>query len=195
MRTDPRVLSMKFRVVLNEAMTAEQAHKLLNRAIRTGYVPPGIEIQHMDWQKGEGRRARSGTVDGDDLEALRMFRRAISASVVRVDVARSGMVSRKEGRNVERRISYRQKQLAEIDREGWQLRARFYRAKTERTRERLRERGRELLARQTRLENEVIRLELALERMQSAPVEGARLGEGAEIEVTATTRGGTPRRR
>lgn len=70
---------LKFRVVPTRRMTKSEAVRLLKRAVRNGYVPEGIEIIEMDWQKGTGRRANRGRIDGDLLHDLRAFYGAMTS--------------------------------------------------------------------------------------------------------------------
>lgn len=78
-------LFLKFRVVPTQRMQVRDAVKKLKQALRTGRVPDGIEIQYMDWEKGSGRKIRSGTLVGPRLLAdMRKFYGALRAGPMRV---------------------------------------------------------------------------------------------------------------
>lgn len=76
---DPRRLHLKLRVILTHAMRADTARALVEEAVETGKVPPGIEIRWLDWRKGDGGSARAGSVMPADLRgALRKFYAALT---------------------------------------------------------------------------------------------------------------------
>lgn len=80
-------LQMKFRLVITERMTKSDAMRKLRRAIRSGYVPKGIEIHWCDWVK-EGKvgyAPSEGTIDGDRLEEMRAFYNALAVADVRAE--------------------------------------------------------------------------------------------------------------
>ena len=70
-RGEPRALHLKIRVSLTTAMTGEQARSLLDRAVRTGVVPPGIDVHWLDWSRGAG--GQGGTYDSPEHDELRSF--------------------------------------------------------------------------------------------------------------------------
>jgi hypothetical protein len=77
-RKSPRALHLKIRVRLTRRMTAASARLLLERAIESGTVPPGIEIRYMDWQTSEHGVAGEGRVmPAGARDALRQFHGAI----------------------------------------------------------------------------------------------------------------------
>lgn len=92
---DPRRLHLKIRVVLTQFMTATEARTLLDRAARTGIVPPGIDIYWIDWAKGlqgdtntDGSPVQhgEGRVLSDQMRAaLRHFYGAITKSDTRFE--------------------------------------------------------------------------------------------------------------
>lgn len=72
-------LHLKMRVRLTRPMSERAAIKLIKRAIRTRYIPEGIELAWIDWQKGEGAHAREGEYIGDEAhDALLLFWNAIT---------------------------------------------------------------------------------------------------------------------
>lgn len=76
---DSRRLHLKLRVVLTHAMRAETARALVDQAVDTGIVPPGIDILWLDWRKGQGGTARSGEIMHSDMrKALRGFHAALT---------------------------------------------------------------------------------------------------------------------
>lgn len=72
-RRKQETLMLKLRVRPTRPMRRSELWRLIRQAVRTGYVPDGIELDWIDWQKGGGRRARSGQIDGDAWEELRKF--------------------------------------------------------------------------------------------------------------------------
>lgn len=83
-RTNKENIFLKFRVIATKPLRVGQAVNKLKQALRTGYVPDGIEIIGMDWRKGEGYRFRSGSVPGPALDEMRLFYRALMKSDIRV---------------------------------------------------------------------------------------------------------------
>jgi len=80
---DPRPLHLKIRVILTRPMTQEQARALMERAIETGIVPPGIKLKWMDWAKGSSGEASTGTLDPVTRKALRDFYGAMTKGETR----------------------------------------------------------------------------------------------------------------
>lgn len=76
-----RRLHVKIRVIITRPMTQATAEKLLRRAIRTRYVPEGIELAGVDWaqtERGFGTVA-SGEYVGDEMyDALLDFYTAVT---------------------------------------------------------------------------------------------------------------------
>lgn len=71
---DPRKLHLKIRVVADRQMEMETVRLLLDRAAKTGEIPPGVQIHVIDWIKGENE----GEVEEElKRQALRGFYRAI----------------------------------------------------------------------------------------------------------------------
>jgi len=58
-------------------MPKSEAMRLLKQAVRTGFVPNGIEIHWMDWAKGEEGHMKEGRVPGDQWHDLQNFYGAI----------------------------------------------------------------------------------------------------------------------
>ena len=52
-------------------MTEGDARALLDRAVKTGITPPGIELHWIDWERGTGSKAVSGRVDQVSHDELR----------------------------------------------------------------------------------------------------------------------------
>jgi hypothetical protein len=60
-------------------MRAETARALVQQAVETGIVPPGIDILWLDWRKGDGASATSGEVMPENVRsALRRFYAALT---------------------------------------------------------------------------------------------------------------------
>ena len=80
-------LQIKFRLVITRRITKSDAMRKLRRAIRSGYVPDGIEIRWIDWSKEgrEGYAPSEGTIDGDRLEEMRAFYGALAVADVRAE--------------------------------------------------------------------------------------------------------------
>lgn len=80
-------LQIKFRLSTTRRMTKSEAMRKLRRAIRSGYVPEGIEIRWIDWAKEgrEGYAPSEGTIDGDRLKEMRVFYNALAVSEVRAE--------------------------------------------------------------------------------------------------------------
>ena len=78
-------LQIKFRLVITERMTKSEAMRKLRRAIRSGYVPKGIEIHWVDWAKERryGHAPSEGRVE--NLEEMRAFYNALAGSDVRAE--------------------------------------------------------------------------------------------------------------
>lgn len=77
-------LHMKIRVVLTSPMSDVQARSLLDRAVRTGVVSPGIEVAWIDWSRGMGGEGKGGGMkeghyDDPDHNQLRAFYAPIMA--------------------------------------------------------------------------------------------------------------------
>lgn len=68
-----RSLHLKIRVGLTSPMTAEQARDLLDSAMRTGHVPPGINVFALDWHHGDGGRGKEGSYMDPRNKTLRDF--------------------------------------------------------------------------------------------------------------------------
>jgi hypothetical protein len=62
-------LHLKIRVTLTAPMTDVQARSLLDRAVRSGSVPPGIEVSAIDWARGK----KDGGYDDPSGSELRAF--------------------------------------------------------------------------------------------------------------------------
>ena len=86
--TDPRRLHLKLRVILTRAMTAETARLLLDQAVTTGIVPPGIRLEWLDWQKGDGGSARGGRLSPVRRAELRAFYGAMTQGETRFERVR-----------------------------------------------------------------------------------------------------------
>lgn len=80
---DPRPLHLKIRVILTRPMTQAQARALMERAIESGVVPPGIKLSWLDWAKGQGGTASTGTLDPVTRKALRDFYGAMTKGETR----------------------------------------------------------------------------------------------------------------
>lgn len=81
---DARRLHLKLRVVLTRGMRASTARALVEQAVETGVVPPGISILWMDWRKGTGGSANSGMVMETVMRrALRGFHAALTEGETR----------------------------------------------------------------------------------------------------------------
>ena len=80
-------LQIKFRLTITRRMTKSEAMRKLRRAIRSGYVPEGIEIHWIDWAKEgrEGYAPSEGTIDGSRLEEMRVFYNALAVSDIRAE--------------------------------------------------------------------------------------------------------------
>ena len=77
-------LSLKFRLTITRKMRKTTPIELLRKALRTGFVPDGIEIHYVDWVSGrEGHHQSKGQIDGGDLDEKRQFYRVLVASDVR----------------------------------------------------------------------------------------------------------------
>lgn len=85
--TDPRILHLKIRVVTTRAMTIGDVQALLDRAVHTGIVPPGIEIRWIDWAHPEtaDQVATEGRMETKLQQALRDFYGAITQSATRFE--------------------------------------------------------------------------------------------------------------
>lgn len=72
-------LHLKLRVRVTERMTKREMLRRLRRTVETGTMQEGIEVAWLDWQTGEGRRARGGVykLDAAVHAALTQFYRAI----------------------------------------------------------------------------------------------------------------------
>ncbi len=77
-------LFLKFRVVPTRRMQVKEAVRLLKQALRTGYVPEGIEIIGMDWAKGSGHKFNTGEIPGHALEEMRAFYAALMQADIRL---------------------------------------------------------------------------------------------------------------
>lgn len=66
-------------------MPKSEAVRKLHQAVRTGFVPEGIEIAYMDWAKGTEGRVREGQIDGDMLMDMRAFYGAMRQSQTRAE--------------------------------------------------------------------------------------------------------------
>lgn len=87
-KADKRPLTLKFRLVVTERMTVRQAHQKLRAALRTGYLPEGIEIHYVDYAKESTTTGKvtAGQIDGERLEELQNFYRPfLAAQAVRVE--------------------------------------------------------------------------------------------------------------
>ena len=86
---DKRPLMLKFRVVPTRTMRKSELLRLLQRAVRTGVVPDGIELRWMDWAKGEEGRQNSGQIPGNAWAELRSFYGAMTNenTAIRVEKA------------------------------------------------------------------------------------------------------------
>lgn len=82
--TDADPLHLKIRVRILRPMTQTQAESLLARAVASGVVPSGIEIRWLDWEKGTGGTARSGTITGPVFHQLRTWYGAMTKGTVRM---------------------------------------------------------------------------------------------------------------
>lgn len=89
-RRNPENLYLKFRLNVTEPMTAREAFDKFKQAVRTGYVPQGIEIAYMDWSntKTGGAVLREGRIGGDQWRDLKAFYGALREGSVRVSRAR-----------------------------------------------------------------------------------------------------------
>jgi len=85
---DIRPLQLKIRVVLTQRMTKDQARALLERAVSSGVVPPGIEIRWIDWRKGEHGQANTGRIPEPVHDELRAFYGAIIQGETRFEKVR-----------------------------------------------------------------------------------------------------------
>ncbi len=71
-------IHIKVGIIIKRPMSKAEAEKLKNRAIRTGIVPEGIELAYVDWERGKGKKFRSGRYVGEEAhQALLDFRRAL----------------------------------------------------------------------------------------------------------------------
>jgi len=88
-RQDKRPLMMKFRVIPTRTMRKSELLRLLQRAVRTGVVPDGIEVRYMDWAKGREARVNSGQIPGSAWQDLRAFYHAMTNehTAIRVEKA------------------------------------------------------------------------------------------------------------
>lgn len=97
-RRDTRPLHLKMRVRILRRMSQAQMLALVERAIASGVVPPGIEIRWIDWQKGEGRYANEGRLPDPVLDELRAWYGIMQKGAVRVaPVKPAGPQRRKRG--------------------------------------------------------------------------------------------------
>lgn len=69
-------LHIKIRVVLSSAMTADQARTLLDRGMEAGRMPPGIQVESLDWSRGQ----KAGDYTAPGRKVLRDFYGAISGA-------------------------------------------------------------------------------------------------------------------
>lgn len=76
---------LKFRLIPLRRMTVKEAYAKLRQAVRTGYVPEGIEVRYMDWASGREGRLSEGRIDGKLLEDLRVFYHAMMQSDIRIE--------------------------------------------------------------------------------------------------------------
>lgn len=83
-RRDTRPLHLKIRVRLRRPMTEAEMLALVERAVSSGVVPPGIEIRWIDWAKGTGRSANSGRLPDPVYKELRDWYGLISKTALRV---------------------------------------------------------------------------------------------------------------
>lgn len=86
---DPRVLQLKIRIQAPAGTTREQLLHTLETAIATGTLPDGWAIHWIDWRKGTGGTANSGTIRDDALTALKDFWLAIRHSGTEIRVERA----------------------------------------------------------------------------------------------------------
>jgi hypothetical protein len=56
-----RNLNIKVRVTLTSAMTNADARALVDRAIRDGVPPPGVQVEWIDWSRGVGSKGTAGS--------------------------------------------------------------------------------------------------------------------------------------
>lgn len=79
-------LHLKIRVTPTHRMKLRTLLSLVERAIRTGTVPPGIEIHWIDWAKegSAGRAHAEGRIPDPGREALRRWYGAMEKSGLRV---------------------------------------------------------------------------------------------------------------
>lgn len=173
---DWRILHLKIRIVTTRPMTAATARLLLQRAVDTGRVPPGIEIRAIDWRKGGSESVvRAGR---EVPKALRDFYGAIGHAGTKRRFAvvkglkhttpKSSRRGKRQGpfrTTVNGRFQYRDAGGRFITRQAYQAQ-----------RKRFTEEEEELLSELRRVWRDADELD-----------------SGAELELTATTKGGTPR--
>lgn len=172
MSYDPRKLHLKIRVRTTRPMSATTARLLLERFLQTGRVPAGIEVRGIDWAKGN---TGSGRVPPSELRrAIRMFSGAIDAAPTK----RFALVDR--GAGAKAKVPADAAGRPKRDRQGRyrDAKGRFIsKAQYDAMRGRF-----------------TVEQEEILDEMRQS-LRGSGVGRAAEFEWTATTKGGTPRRR
>lgn len=79
-------LHLKIRVTPTHRMKLKTLLGLVERAVRTGIVPPGIDIHWLDWQKegSAGRASAEGRIPVPAMESLRRWYGAMQSSGLRL---------------------------------------------------------------------------------------------------------------
>ena len=173
MRLDPRSLHLKIRVILTRQMSSDEARLLLNVAVTTGQVPPGIRVESIDWGKGD----QDGVRDPVQRVDLRKFAGAVVHDQAKrrfaLAIAKpaSGLPPASERpKRPKRKASFRDRSGRYRDAKG-----RFI----------SKIRWLESRARFTDDEEDLL-------HEMRARLRGKVVGVGSEFELTLTTEGGTP---
>jgi hypothetical protein len=90
-KVDQRVLQLKIRITAPEGTirSEEDAMRLISKAKRGISLPPGVQVQWIDWRKGTGGRATAGMVERRDVQdALGLFWAALTSGRARIEMGR-----------------------------------------------------------------------------------------------------------
>lgn len=81
-------LDIKMRFTVTRRMSKDDALKAIHRTIKTRIVQEGIELNWMDWKRGEGGRGKEGEyLDADAHDALVNFYYALTDPETRTRIA------------------------------------------------------------------------------------------------------------